>query len=161
MQINGKNYRRNVAAVIVSSLYPHNCDVFVGQRIGKKNAWQFPQGGIDEGEEPEEALFRELKEEIGTKKVEIIAEYPEWTCYDFPEYVKKENIAQCDGYDGQVQKYYLVKLKNSAKINLNTKHAEFDSYKFIQIEEVLDYIVYFKKGVYSKVLHYFKKEGYL
>ncbi len=46
--------------------------------------WQFPQGGIDEGESSEEALFRELKEEIGTKKVEIIAEYPEWIAYDFP-----------------------------------------------------------------------------
>lgn len=158
MIIGDKKYRPNVAAVIVSSSYPLNCNVFVGQRLDKKNSWQFPQGGIDEGESPKEALFRELKEEIGTKKIEIISEYPEWLSYDFPSQIKTEKMMK---YDGQIQKYYLVKLKNSAKINLNTKHAEFDEYKFIKIEEVLDYIIYFKKPVYSKVLHYFKKEGYL
>lgn len=158
MIIGDKKYRPNVAAVIVSSSYPLNCNVFIGQRLDKKNSWQFPQGGIDEGESPKEALFRELKEEIGTKKIEIISEYPEWLSYDFPSQIKTEKMMK---YDGQIQKYYLVKLKNSAKINLNTKHAEFDEYKFIKIEEVLDYIIYFKKPVYSKVLHYFKKEGYL
>lgn len=158
MIINNKNYRPNVAAVILSSSYPYDCNVFVGKRTDKKNSWQFPQGGIDEGETPTEALFRELKEEIGTQKVEIITEYPEWLSYDFPENIKTERMMN---YDGQIQKYYLVKLKHKAHINLDTKHAEFDDYKFIKIEEVLDYIIYFKKPVYTKVLQYFKKEGYL
>jgi putative (di)nucleoside polyphosphate hydrolase len=156
--IGNKKYRPNVAAVIVSTSYPYDCNVFVGRRTDRKDSWQFPQGGIDEGESPKEALFRELKEEIGTKKIEIIAEYPEWLSYDFPSNIKTEKMEK---YDGQIQKYYLVKLKSKAKINLDTKHAEFDAYKFIKIEEVLDYIIGFKKPVYSKVLHYFKKEGYL
>lgn len=152
-----KNYRLNVAAVILSSNYPDNCEIFIAKRSDIKNVWQFPQGGIDENESPNEALFRELKEEIGTKKIEIIAEYPEWLSYDFPKQIATKMFP----YNGQMQKYFLVKLKDNAKIKLDNKHAEFDDYKFIKLEEVLEYIIYFKKPVYKTVLDYFKKEGYL
>jgi putative (di)nucleoside polyphosphate hydrolase len=152
-----KRYRPNVAAVIVSCEYPASCKIFVALRGDITGAWQFPQGGIDDGESPKEALFRELKEEIGTKKVEIIAEYPEWLSYDFP----KKVVAKMYPYSGQMQKYFLVKLKKSAKVNLKTKHPEFVKYKFVELEEVLDFIIYFKKPIYEKVLEYFKKEGYL
>jgi putative (di)nucleoside polyphosphate hydrolase len=71
-----KNYRPNVAAIVLSPKYPLNCEVFIASRIDvETNAWQFPQGGIDDGENAKEALFRELKEEIGTDDVSIIAEY--------------------------------------------------------------------------------------
>jgi putative (di)nucleoside polyphosphate hydrolase len=152
-----KRYRPNVAAIIVSCEYPLSCSIFVASRRDIEGAWQFPQGGIDEGESPKEALFRELKEEIGTKKVEIIAEYPEWLSYDFPQKIAKRMYQ----YDGQMQKYFLVRLKKSARINLNTKHPEFTEYKFVNFNEVLDSIIYFKKPIYKKVLEYFKKEGYL
>lgn len=152
-----KKYRQNVAAVIVSHKYPLICELFVARRNDMKNVWQFPQGGIDEGESDKEALFRELKEEIGTNKIEIITKYPEQLKYDFPKTIAKKMYP----FDGQNQTYFLVKLKSNAKIDLNTKHPEFDDYNFVKYEEIFEMVTYFKKPVYQKVLNYFKKEGYL
>ena len=152
-----KRYRPNVAAVIVSSRYPFQCELFIASRSDIEGAWQFPQGGIDEGETPEEALFRELEEEIGTGDVEIIAEFPEWLQYDFPQKIAQKMYP----FDGQSQKYFLVRLKKDAKINLATKEPEFCDHKFVSLEEVFDFITYFKRPVYKQVLEYFKKEGYL
>ncbi len=157
MENKQKKYRPNVAAVIVSSKYPLVSEIFIASRNDIKNSWQFPQGGIDEGETPKEALFRELKEEIGTNNIEILSEYPEWISYDFPNIVAKKMYP----FDGQIQKYFLVRLKNNRKINLKTKHPEFDKYKFIKAEDAFKHIVYFKRPIYKKVLKYFKKEGYL
>ncbi len=151
-------YRPNVAAIILSSKYPYETRIFVANRIDiKDDAWQFPQGGIDEGEDPEDALFRELKEEIGTNEVDIIAEYPEWISYEF----FNKNPSKKYPFDGQTQKYFLVKLKPSAEIDLATKIPEFTEYKFLTYEETLEEISYVKKAIYKKVLTYFKKEGYL
>jgi putative (di)nucleoside polyphosphate hydrolase len=153
-----KIYRPNVAAIILSSKYPLTCDVFIASRIDvDTNAWQFPQGGIDEGEEVEEALFRELKEEIGTNDVTIIAKYPTWVSYDFPKSVAKKMAP----YDGQKQQYFLVKLNSGAKIDINTQIPEFDNYKFVPSNKIFDHVTYFKRTVYKEVLQYFKKEGYL
>lgn len=152
-----KRYRPNVAAVIVSSRYPFQCELFIASRSDIEGAWQFPQGGIDEGETPEEALFRELEEEIGTGDVEMIAEFPEWLQYDFPQKIAQKMYP----FDGQSQKYFLVRLKHDDKINLATKEPEFCDFKFVGLEEVFDFITYFKRPVYKQVLEYFKKEGYL
>ena len=82
MSMNEK-YRPNVAMIILSENYPEKKEVFIAQRNDLTDIWQFPQGGIDEGEEVREALFREMEEEIGTAKATIVAEYPEWISYDF------------------------------------------------------------------------------
>ena len=150
-------YRPNVAMIIVSSEYPQKKDVFIAQRNDLTDIWQFPQGGIDEGEEVREALFREMEEEIGTDSAEIIAEYPEWISYDFPP--KIANTMK--PYKGQTQKYFLLKLGKDAKINLDTKHPEFINYKFVPVNDVLEFTPHFKQSVYEKVIHYFKKEGLL
>lgn len=71
-----KKYRPNVAAIVLSSKYPDKCELFIAKRTDVADAWQFPQGGIDEGESPREALFRELKEEIGTNNIEIVGKFP-------------------------------------------------------------------------------------
>jgi putative (di)nucleoside polyphosphate hydrolase len=152
-----KRYRPNVAAVIVSSKYPFQCQLFIASRSDIEGAWQFPQGGIDAGETPQEALYRELEEEIGTGDVEIIAEYPHWLQYDFPQKIAQKMYP----FDGQSQKYFLVRLKKDAKINIATKEPEFCDYRFVNLEEVFDFITYFKRPVYKQVLEYFKKEGYL
>ena len=153
-----KRYRPNVAAVILSSVYPRTCEIFIANRVDMKDqVWQFPQGGIDEGETPEEALFRELKEEIGTDEVEIIAQYPDWLSYDFPNRVSRKMYP----YDGQKQRYFLVKLKPDAVINLETEDPEFVEYKYVSYDKILKNISYMKKPIYKKVLDYFKKEGYI
>ena len=81
-----KKYRPNVAAVILSSSYPFKCEILVAKRVDMDDIWQFPQGGIDKGETPKEAILRELKEEIGTNDVEILSAYPSWLSYDFPKH---------------------------------------------------------------------------
>lgn len=152
-----KFYRPNVAAIIVSHEYPETKDIFIAERSDLEGVWQFPQGGIDEGESAEQALFRELEEEIGTKKVEIIAEYPDWIAYDFPSHV----AAKMAPYAGQKQRYYLVRLKKGAKIDLDTKHPEFIAYRFVNIEELMSQVAHFKKPVYERVVSYFRTKGYL
>lgn len=152
-----KNFRPNVAAIVLSAKYPKTCEIFIASRTDVENAWQFPQGGIDEGETSKEALFRELKEEIGTNDIEIIAEYPEWVSYEFPATIAKKMYP----YDGQKQKYYLVKLKKGAVININTEIPEFSEYKFVPAENIYEHITFFKRTVYKQVLKYFKNEGYI
>jgi putative (di)nucleoside polyphosphate hydrolase len=152
-----KYYRPNVAAIIVSSAYPHTKEIFIAERSDLVGVWQFPQGGIDEGETSEEALFRELKEEIGTNKVEIVAEYPEWISYDFPPHV----AAKMAPFSGQKQRYYLVRLKENAKINLDTKHPEFQQHEFVSLEELNGKIAHFKKPIYEVVISHFRAKGYL
>ena len=157
MEDNTKKYRPNVAAIVLSSSYPAKCEIFIASRIDVEDAWQFPQGGIDEGETPNEALFRELKEEIGTNDVDIIAEFPEWVSYDFPPSV----ASRMAPFDGQTQKYFLVKLHKGAKIDIDTEIPEFSQFKFVKTEKLNDYITFFKRTVYKKVLKYFKQEGYI
>jgi putative (di)nucleoside polyphosphate hydrolase len=151
-----KRYRPNVAAVILSSKYPEKCEFFVAHRSDIKNAWQFPQGGIDEGETPEEALKRELLEEIGCNNVEILGEYPEWITYDFPKVAR----GKCYPFDGQTQKYFLVRLKEDDKIDLHAYEIpEFEEYEFVAYDELFKKVTYFKRKVYRKVIDYFIQEG--
>ena len=151
-----KIYRPNVAIVVLSAEYPAKKDVFIAERSDLNDAWQFPQGGIDEGETPEMALFRELEEEIGTRDVKIVAEFPEWISYDFPSHIAKK----MKPYAGQTQRYYLVQLLPEAKVNIDTEIPEFSDYKFVDFSELSNYIAHFKRPVYEKVLSYFKEEGY-
>ena len=151
-----KSYRPNVAAVILSSKYPDKCEFFVAHRSDIKNAWQFPQGGIDEGETPREALKRELLEEIGCDKVEVLGEYPEWISYDFPKVSRGKTYP----FDGQTQKYFLVRLKDGAEINLEAyKIPQFIQYTFVKYHYLFTKVTYFKRPVYRRVIDYFIKEG--
>jgi len=153
-----KGYRLNVSAVILSSKYPEKCEFFIAHRSDIKNAWQFPQGGIDEGETPQVALLRELKEEIGCNNIEFIAEFPEWITYDFPNVISKKMYP----YKGQTQKYFLVRLKRGAHIDLQAYDVpEFEEYDFVTYEDLFKRITYFKRKPYRKVIDYFIKEGFI
>jgi len=113
------------------------------------------------GKHSKEALFRELREEIGTDEVEIIAEYPNWISYDFPKQTK--NLKRYPyPFKGQKQKYFLVCLKPNASINLNNFiKPEFEEYTFIEKEELFSKITFFKRRVYRQVIDYFTKKGFL
>jgi len=151
-----KRYRPNVAAIILSPKYPEKCEFFIAHRSDIKNAWQFPQGGIDAGETPEEALYRELMEEIGCNDIEILGEFPEWITYDFPKVAR----GKCYPYDGQTQKYFLVRLKEEAEIDLKAfEIPEFEEYEFVEYEELFKRVTYFKRKVYRKVIDYFMQQG--
>lgn len=150
-------YRPNVAAVILSSEYPRACKIFIAKRVDMKDIWQFPQGGIDAGESPQEALKRELREEIGTDEIEILTQYPEWINYDFPSSVAQKFYP----FSGQSQKYFLVRLKSDSLINISTQKPEFSEYTFVDFDKIFDRIRHFKKPIYKQVLDYFKKEGFL
>ena len=152
-----REYRPNVAMIIVSHRYPEKKELFIAQRNDLLDIWQFPQGGIDKGEEVKEALFREMEEEIGTRDAEIVAEFPEWISYDFPMKIADK----MKPYKGQTQRYFLMKLGKDAKLNLATEHPEFSDYKFVSVEDVLGLTAHFKKPVYEQVINYFKNEGLL
>jgi len=152
-------YRSNVAAIVLSPDYPDKCEFMIARRRGMRRGWQFPQGGIDQGESLEGALRRELREEIGTDCVEILAEYPEWISYDFPK--SSRNLRRYP-FKGQRQKYFLVRLKEEARIDLEAFDVpEFEEYRFVTKDELFRRITFFKRKVYRQVIDYFVKEGLL
>ncbi|PHS34390.1 MAG: RNA pyrophosphohydrolase [Sulfurovum sp.] len=153
---NKKSYRPNVAAIILSSKYPDKCEFFVAHRSDIKNAWQFPQGGIDKGETPREALSRELLEEIGCNNVEVLGEFPEWISYDFPKVSRGKTYP----FDGQTQKYFLVRLREGARIDLHAYDIpEFKEYEFVEYDQLFKKVTYFKRKIYRRVIDYFIDEG--
>ena len=132
--------------------------VFAGQRIdGIAEAWQMPQGGIDEGEDTYSAALRELEEETGisSKLVKFVAKSTESYFYDLPT----ELIPKLWGgkYRGQEQKWFLFKfLGKDSQINIKTSHPEFLNWRWIPMEQLIEKIVPFKKSVYSSVIAEFR-----
>ena len=131
-------------------------EVLVGARVGMKDNWQFPQGGIDEEEDPKSAVFRELYEEVGIKNAELVYENPDWISYDFP---KDLDIKMAKKYAGQIQKWYLLFWDHPAEdCNLHIHEQEFESVKFIPIRSCVDTIVSFKRDVYVQLVQIFEPQ---
>jgi len=126
--------------------------VFVGKRIDQtQEAWQMPQGGIDDGEDPKTAGFRELEEEIGTRNVELLREYPGWLLYDLPPHLI--SAVWKGKYRGQRLKWLAMRfLGRDSDINVATSHAEFSEWKWLKSSEVLGVVVPFKRDVYAAAL---------
>ena len=126
--------------------------VFVGKRKDNPtDRWQMPQGGVDQGENLEEAMKRELKEETSIQNIKIIKELDEWTEYELPDYLLGKIWK--GKYKGQRQKWFIVRfLGDDTEINLNTKHQEFIEWQWIKIENLPEVIVPFKKKVYEDLL---------
>ena len=148
-------YRLNVGIMIIN----HDGLVFVGQRRDNhSDAWQMPQGGIDDGENPKEAALRELHEETGipANLVQVLEVSENWISYDLP----KDLISQLWGgrFRGQKQKWYLMRfLGSDAEVNIQTETPEFSAWKWIPPDALVENIVPFKKSVYQKVLSEFSK----
>ncbi len=131
--------------------------IFVGKRIDMpSDYWQMPQGGIDEGESPLEAATRELLEEIGTDKAELVKELDQWVTYDLPE----ELIGKVwkGRYRGQKQRWFLFRFTGSDKdIDIETEHPEFSTWKWAPIDSLVDNIVPFKKAIYQEIVDGFSE----
>ena len=145
-----EEYRSCVVAVIVG---PKN-KVLRCQRIDH-DGWQFPQGGIDQGESPLEAVLRETKEEVGLEEqdIEIIFETKDWFKYDVPR-DKRPKYFRRNVYKGQKQKWFLARLlSDDTKINLHaSRPIEFDDWVWVSFWAPLDQVIEFKRDVYKKAL---------
>lgn len=135
--------------------------VWIGNRLAGEglpagNHWQMPQGGIDAGELPEHAAFRELKEETGTDKARIIGESREWFRYDLP----RELIGKAlkGKYRGQEQKWFTMRFEGEdGDIDIMAdEHQEFSEWRWADIGELPGLIVPFKRDVYEEVIAEFR-----
>ena len=138
-------------------------NVWIGRRIAKPHdrhdahIWQMPQGGIDDGELPEDAAFRELAEETGVVSTEIIGESKDWIKYDLPEHLVGKVLG--GRYRGQTQKWFAMRfLGDEKEINIAEKaehKAEFDDWRWEHADALPGLIVPFKKAVYAQVIKEF------
>jgi putative (di)nucleoside polyphosphate hydrolase len=152
-------YRPNVGAVLFSATGL----VFVARRADVSNAegppggWQLPQGGIDEGEDPRTAILRELEEEIGTRKAEVLGEHPEWLVYDLPPDLM--GTAWRGRYRGQRQRWFAMRFTgqdSDIRLDLDP-HPEFDAWRWVPLKELPSLAVSFKRAVYDVLTQSFAR----
>lgn len=143
-------YRSGVGAMLVN---PEGL-VFVGQRIDSRlDAWQMPQGGVDEGEDPDEAVLRELEEETGIARHLVRHAARCATPYDYD--LPADLVATVWGgrYRGQRQHWYLLQfLGHDQDVNIATEHPEFGAWKWAAPEDLVDLIVPFKRDLYAAIV---------
>lgn len=146
-------YRPNVAALMVNAAG----NLLICERSTIPGAWQFPQGGVDAGESLEQALFREVREEIGLKPADYdIVSRRDGYRYLYPETVRRIKLSK-HGSHGQEQTYFLCELKpTAAPVNVKQRNPEFRAYRWILPEEFdLDWLPAFKHEVYREVMRDF------
>jgi putative (di)nucleoside polyphosphate hydrolase len=152
-------YRRGVGIMLIN----RDGLVWTGRRLPKWSQnktnyiWQMPQGGIDAGEDPIVAAFRELKEETGIQSAELIAEYPRLLSYDLPDELM--GIALKGRYRGQQQRWFAMRfLGDDSEIDLGTrggKKAEFDRWRWRNVTELPADVVSFKRPMYHEIVRAF------
>jgi putative (di)nucleoside polyphosphate hydrolase len=148
--IDRDGFRANVGIVLMHD----DGRLFLGRRSGGRG-WQFPQGGMRRGERPEEALFRELHEEIGLTQndAHIVAQTQRWLRYRLPDrYVRRDSTPLCIG---QKQRWFLLRLASpeSAICFDRTGEPEFDRWRWVDYWQPVREVIYFKRPVYTRALH--------
>src|SRR5579859_1291563 len=131
---NSLPYRSGVGLVLFN---PQGL-VWVGRRLDQKiEAWQMPQGGIDEGETPEQAALRELEEEIGTANAEIVGQTADWLTYELPP--ELVGVAWKGRYRGQKQKWFALRfLGADSDIRIDTEHPEFAEWRWVGFDRLME-----------------------
>ncbi len=142
-------YRPNVGAVVFNRVGL----VFLGRRadIKAREVWQCPQGGIDEDEDPAQAVMRELREELGTDGAVILAEHPEWLSYDLPPQLVKQSWG--GRFRGQTQRWFALRLvAQDSEIDLGAHGTpEFDAWRWAELAELAQLDVGFKHPIYQRL----------
>ncbi|MDP7546602.1 MAG: RNA pyrophosphohydrolase [Alphaproteobacteria bacterium] len=130
--------------------------VLVARRIDQRaEAWQMPQGGVEDDETPRQAAMRELEEEIGTNRAEIIAESEDWIPYDLPRDLADR--VWHGRFRGQTQKWFAMRFLGTDKdVNLATAEPEFDDWKWTPMVTLADVAVHFKRENYARVVDIFR-----
>jgi len=148
--IDSDGFRANVGIVLAND----QGQVLWARRVGGRDAWQFPQGGINHGESPEQALYRELEEEVGLEPqaVEILGCTRGWLRYRLPKaFVRKGQNPVCIG---QKQKWFLLRMlaeDTEVKLDLNAK-PEFDHWQWVSYWYPLNQVIAFKREVYRRAM---------
>ncbi len=147
--IDPEGFRANVGIILIREGH----EVFLGGRTGGRG-WQFPQGGIREGEMPEEALFRELREEVGLEQqdVEVAAVTQGWLRYRLPrQYMRRNSTPVCIG---QKQRWFMLRLLSSEeRVRFDTTaEPEFESWRWVDYWLPVREVIYFKRAVYARAL---------
>lgn len=147
--IDTEGYRANVGIILVNT----KGGLFWAKRIGE-DAWQFPQGGIQESESAEQAVFRELHEEVGVTRdfVEVLGCTEDWLRYDIPENLIRHHQTPC--CIGQKQRWFLLRFTGKeSDVCLNgTDKPEFDQWRWVDHLEPPRSVISFKRGVYAEAL---------
>jgi len=144
-------YRRNVGLMLIAP----DRRIFVGQRANQPNAWQMPQGGVDDGETPVEAACRELWEEVGTTRALLLRESAGWFTYDVPEALRPTHWK--GRWHGQAQKWFALAFTGAdSDIDITAHDKEFDAWQWMGTAEMLGHIAPFKRAVYEAVFAEFK-----
>ena len=142
-------YRPNVGIILLNA----RNEVFWGKRV-RQHSWQFPQGGIKHGESPEQAMFRELHEEVGLKPehVKIVARTREWLRYEVPEQWIRRDLR--GNYRGQKQIWFLLRLvgRDCDVCLRRSEKPEFDAWRWHEYWVPLDVVIEFKRDVYQSAL---------
>ena len=149
--IDEKGFRLNVGIILAN---PEG-RLFWGRRLGNRDAWQFPQGGLIAGEKPEQALYRELEEEVGLTAgdVELLGRTRGWLTYRLPRHFVRRTPGR-PRCIGQRQKWFLLRLAgNEDRIDLQRSgHPEFQDWRWVSYWYPARKVVHFKRGVYVRAL---------
>jgi len=146
-------YRPNVGVVV----FDREGRVWLGQRAGTEGPynWQFPQGGVDDGEDLEAAARRELHEETGIASVELLGRTTDWLCYDFPPGWKGSKAIR--GWKGQKQMWFAYRFTaDDAEVRLDLHHPpEFDKWRWATLQEAPELVIPFKRPTYDYIVQVF------
>jgi putative (di)nucleoside polyphosphate hydrolase len=140
------------AGVVIVVRHPDLTHVMAFERVDARGSWQLPQGGMNEGESPVDAAWRELTEEtgLGVDHVEVLAEYPDWVAYEWPDELRRSKANRKDRI-GQVQKWFLFSAR-SPDIAPEPDGSEFVDWQWVTPAWLVDHVPAWRRDAYARVL---------